>query len=63
MSKAIDAARAFRENVGKIDSKNDPMLWNLNQGLGNLALAIEDLDKKIENIASGVRQIKNNLPR
>ena len=36
-----DAMQQFGENMRLVDATNDPLTWNLNAGLANLAGALE----------------------
>lgn len=61
MSKARDAAKAFRENLTFVKSKTDPVMWNLCKGLENLALAVAELESKIDQVERDTHIIKGSI--
>jgi len=44
------AEECFDENTGFIDSSKDPVVYNINNGLNNLTIAIESDMQEIKNL-------------
>jgi len=44
------AKECFEENCGFIDSNQDPVGWNLNNGLANLAQAITGIENQLNSL-------------
>ncbi len=56
------AKRCFGENVRLFgDSATQPEKFNLYNGLANLAAAIQDIEKELDQIKREVHTIKNNM--
>ena len=56
---AIRVARdAFKENVGLIDPNADPVTYNLNVGLYNLALEIDKMQETLGYLGQKVDKLK-----
>jgi hypothetical protein len=53
-----DAMRQFQENVNLTNNINDPLTWNLNAGLGNIA---ESLSYDLTEIKSQLTAILQRL--
>ena len=53
-----DAIRCFTENTQIIDTHQNPTEWNLNNGLQNLAKAIQEIENKLDRLQQAVEAAK-----
>jgi len=55
------AKNCFEENCGLIDSNQNPVEWNLNNGLANLAQAIAGLENDLRSLSHEVGNLEQDL--
>jgi hypothetical protein len=59
---AYDAKKCFLENRNLFgNAQSEPEKYNLYNGLANLAEAIEEMDRKLNNLAHDVEQVKRSI--
>jgi hypothetical protein len=49
------AKRCFQENCQLINPSSDPVAWNLNNGLANLADALQQMENRLSQIEQSIR--------
>ncbi len=63
MSSTSNARNCFAENTRLISSTSDPVQWNLNNGLLNLADAIATIQSEVRQLQHLVVDLQRSMPR
>lgn len=60
---ASNAKKCFAENTRLISPHSDPVQWNLNNGLANLADAIARVQTEVRQLQHLVAALQRSMPR
>ena len=56
-----DAIKQFQENTQLVDPHTDPIMWNLNAGLANIADGLRALEAPIDNLEATMRVLAQSV--
>lgn len=60
---ARNAQNCFAENTRLISAASDPVQWNLNNGLLNLAGAVARVQSEVQQLQQLVAALQRSMPR
>ena len=57
------ALNSFEQNCKAVNQQIDPVTWRLNNGLYQLALAVQDIQARVKHYERLLRDMENQLNR